>query len=144
MIGYTILWPPLDYYQNMDGVWVSIRGSVFIRRVEHDEEIKERVFHDLFILFFFCREQILRVKNVNNDKNDDSIPFLLVGNKADLEERRQVTVEEAQQRSQQWKVPYVETSAKTRANVDKVYIMVSLVILMPPHIWFPFSNLSSC
>jgi GTPase SAR1 family protein len=59
------------------------------------------------LLFFFYREQILRVKNVNNDKNDDSIPFLLVGNKADLEERRQVTVEEAQQRSQQWKVPSV-------------------------------------
>ncbi|XP_052091950.1 ras-related protein Ral-a-like isoform X1 [Mytilus californianus] len=67
------------------------------------------------------REQILRVKNVNSDKSDDSIPFLLVGNKADLEEKRQVPVEEAQQRSQQWKVPYVETSAKTRANVDKAF-----------------------
>jgi hypothetical protein len=65
-------------------LWVSIRGSVVIRRVEvHDEEIMEGVFHDLFILFFFYREQILRVKNVNNDKNDDSIPFLLVGNKAE-------------------------------------------------------------
>lgn len=61
------------------------------------------------------REQILRVKS------DDNIPFLLVGNKADLEERRQVTVEEAHQRAQQWNVPYVETSAKTRANVDKVF-----------------------
>lgn len=53
-------------------------------------------------------------------KSDEHIPFLLVGNKADLEERRQVTAEEAQQRAQQWNVPYVETSAKTRANVDKV------------------------
>lgn len=53
-------------------------------------------------------------------KNDDNIPFLLVGNKADLEDRRQVTVEEAQARAAQWGVPYVETSAKTRANVDKV------------------------
>ncbi|XP_014678364.1 PREDICTED: ras-related protein Ral-A-like [Priapulus caudatus] len=61
------------------------------------------------------REQILRVKN------DDNIPFLLVGNKADLEDKRQVTVEEAQQRAAQWNVPYVETSAKTRANVDKVF-----------------------
>ncbi|XP_064613829.1 ras-related protein Ral-A-like [Liolophura sinensis] len=61
------------------------------------------------------REQILRVKS------DEHIPFLLVGNKADLEERRQVTAEEAQQRAQQWNVPYVETSAKTRANVDKVF-----------------------
>lgn len=61
------------------------------------------------------REQILRVKN------DDTIPFLLVGNKADLEDKRYVSVEEAQERAKQWSVPYVETSAKTRANVDKVF-----------------------
>lgn len=61
------------------------------------------------------REQILRVKN------DENIPFMLVGNKMDLEDKRQVAVEEAQSRAQQWNVPYVETSAKTRANVDKVF-----------------------
>ena len=31
-------------------------------------------------------------------------------------------MEEAENRAQQWSVPYVETSAKTRANVDKVGI----------------------
>ncbi|GAB1601091.1 ras-related protein Ral-A-like isoform X1 [Argonauta hians] len=61
------------------------------------------------------REQILRVKN------DDNIPFLLVGNKADLEDKRQVSADEASQRAVQWNVSYVETSAKTRANVDKVF-----------------------
>lgn len=53
-------------------------------------------------------------------KNDDHIPFLLVGNKADLNERRKVREEDAKNRASQWGVPYVETSAKTRANVDKV------------------------
>jgi len=53
-------------------------------------------------------------------KSDERIPFLLVGNKMDLEERRQVPVDVAQSRASQWSVPYVETSAKTRANVDKV------------------------
>ncbi|KAH0544232.1 ras-related protein Ral-a isoform X2 [Microplitis mediator] len=61
------------------------------------------------------REQILRVKN------DENIPFLLVGNKSDLQEKRKVSLAEAQGRSQQWGVPYVETSAKTRENVDKVF-----------------------
>ncbi|XP_073830562.1 ras-like protein A isoform X2 [Musca autumnalis] len=61
------------------------------------------------------REQILRVKN------DESIPFLLVGNKCDLSDRRRVALNECQQRAQQWQVPYVETSAKTRENVDKVF-----------------------
>ncbi|XP_023494712.1 ras-related protein Ral-A [Equus asinus] len=61
------------------------------------------------------REQILRVKE------DENVPFLLVGNKSDLEDKRQVSVEEAKARADQWNVNYVETSAKTRANVDKVF-----------------------
>ncbi|XP_076291777.1 ras-like protein A isoform X2 [Lasioglossum baleicum] len=61
------------------------------------------------------REQILRVKN------DENIPFLLVGNKSDLQEKRKVSLAEAQARAQQWGVPYVETSAKTKENVDKVF-----------------------
>lgn len=66
------------------------------------------------LAFFGCREQILRVKN------DESIPFLLVGNKCDLNDKRRVPLAECQGRAQQWGVPYVETSAKTRENVDKV------------------------
>lgn len=72
------------------------------------------IYHSLFIIF---REQILRVKN------DDNIPFLLVGNKGDLTDKRKVSLNEAQCRAQEWGVPYVETSAKTRDNVDKVCIL---------------------
>ena len=61
------------------------------------------------------RDQILRVKQ------DDRVPFLLVGNKCDLEDKRQVSTGDAQDRAQQWGVPYVETSAKTKQNVDKVF-----------------------
>ena len=61
------------------------------------------------------REQILRVKS------DENIPFLLVGNKADLEDKRQVSTDEAKAKAEEWSVPYVETSAKTKANVDKVF-----------------------
>ncbi|XP_019636001.1 PREDICTED: ras-related protein Ral-A-like isoform X1 [Branchiostoma belcheri] len=61
------------------------------------------------------REQILRVKN------DENIPFLLVGNKCDLFDKRQVTIETATAKAGEWNVPYVETSAKTRQNVDKVF-----------------------
>ena len=57
-------------------------------------------------------------------KGDENIPFLLVGNKTDLEDKRQVSVQEAQRRAEQWKVPYIETSAKTRVNVDKVTMML--------------------
>ncbi|KAF6723340.1 Ras-related protein O-RAL [Oryzias melastigma] len=62
------------------------------------------------------REQILRVK-----ADEEKIPLLLVGNKSDLEERRRVSVEEARRKAEEWGAQYVETSAKTRANVDKVF-----------------------
>jgi len=61
------------------------------------------------------REQILRVKN------DSNIPFILVGNKADLVNSRQVQQNIASTKASEWQVPYVETSAKTRENVDKVF-----------------------
>ena len=50
----------------------------------------------------------------------DDIPFVLIGNKSDLNSRRQISLEEAHGLAQQWRVPYIETSAKTRDNVDKV------------------------
>ncbi|KAJ0009574.1 hypothetical protein NQD34_001276 [Periophthalmus magnuspinnatus] len=71
--------------------------------------------HESFTATAEFREQILRVKE------EDLVPLLVVGNKSDLEERRQVSLEEASSRAQEWGVPYVETSAKTRANVDKVF-----------------------
>ena len=68
----------------------------------------------LFILMFQesqeFREHIIRVKS------DESIPFILVGNKCDLNEKRKVSEGEARARAESWRVPYVETSAKTRCD----------------------------
>ncbi|ERE73820.1 ras-related protein Ral-B-like protein [Cricetulus griseus] len=72
--------------------------------------------HESFTATAEFREQILRVK-----AEEDKIPLLVVGNKSDLEERRQVPVDEARGKAEEWGVQYVETSAKTRANVDKVF-----------------------
>jgi Ras-related protein Ral-A len=62
------------------------------------------------------REQILRVKN-----NDTSVPIVLVGNKCDMDDERVISRAQAQQKAESWGVPYVETSAKTRTNVDQVF-----------------------
>ncbi|XP_076015246.1 ras-related protein Ral-B isoform X1 [Genypterus blacodes] len=72
--------------------------------------------HESFTATAEFREQILRVK-----AEEDKIPLLLVGNKSDLEDRRQVSVDEARGKAEEWGVQYVDTSAKTRANVDKVF-----------------------
>lgn len=69
------------------------------------------------------REQILRVKN-----DDRTVPFILVGNKTDLELRREVSQEQALEQARQWGVSYVETSAKTRQNVDQVFIELMRMI----------------
>ena len=70
------------------------------------------------MFFYFSlvlSEQILRVKN-----GGTNIPAILVGNKIDLAEKRKVTLEEAEQRARSWSIRYIETSAKTKHNVDKV------------------------
>ncbi|KAM4559599.1 ras-related protein ralB-B-like [Odontesthes bonariensis] len=71
--------------------------------------------HESFTATSELREQILRVKE------EEEIPMLVVGNKSDLEERRQVSADEVAAKATEWGVQYVETSAKTRANVDKVF-----------------------
>ena len=50
------------------------------------------------------------------------MPFILVGNKCDLDEfKREVSWSRAGNRSQVWNVPYIETSAKSGLNVNKVF-----------------------
>ncbi|KAF7725760.1 hypothetical protein EC973_009377 [Apophysomyces ossiformis] len=64
------------------------------------------------------RDQILRVLD------DETVPFILVGNKVDLEHLRKVTGSEASSLAAEWGCPYIETSAKTRQNVEEVYTML--------------------
>uniref|UniRef100_T1J8H4 small monomeric GTPase n=1 Tax=Strigamia maritima TaxID=126957 RepID=T1J8H4_STRMM len=95
-----------DYAAIRDNYFRSGEGFLCVFSIDEPESFSATV---------EFREHILRVKG------DDNIPFLLVGNKADLQDKRQVSVEEAQARARQWNVSYVETSAKTRENVDKVF-----------------------
>ena len=63
----------------------------------------------------FClRDHILRVKCA------DRVPMLICGNKVDLVQNRKVSQEEAEAFCREHHVPYLETSAKTNANVEKV------------------------
>ncbi|CAL9732116.1 ras-related protein Rsr1p [Monosporozyma unispora] len=63
------------------------------------------------------REQVLRIKDT------DRVPMVLVGNKADLTDDRVISVEDGIAVSSKWgKVPFYETSALLRSNVDEVFI----------------------
>ncbi|XP_013191061.1 ras-like protein 2 [Amyelois transitella] len=71
--------------------------------------------HASFDELYKFHKQILRVKD------RDEFPMLMVGNKADLESQRVVSLEAAQALSRQLKVPYIECSAKARMNVDQAF-----------------------
>jgi len=95
-----------DYAAIRDNYFRSGEGFLCVFSITEDESFQATQ---------EFREQILRVKG------DETIPFILVGNKSDLTDRRAVPVANARTQAEDWKVPYVETSAKTRENVDKVF-----------------------
>lgn len=49
------------------------------------------------------------------------MPSVLVGNKVDLTGERQISAAEAAELARQWAVPYIETSAKEKHNVDRIF-----------------------
>jgi len=61
------------------------------------------------------REQILRVKDA------DKVPMVVVGNKCDLESERQVSKAEGQDLAKSFGCPFLETSAKSRINVEESF-----------------------
>lgn len=69
------------------------------------------------------RDQILRVKGMHH------VPMLLVGNKCDLEAERAVTNRDGQMLASEWSVPFYETSAKTKHNVQTMFVDVVREIL---------------
>ena len=49
---------------------------------------------------------------------------ILIGNKSDLEELRQVEKKEAEKKAEEMGMPFLETSAKEGTNVEKVFLYV--------------------
>ncbi|MDP2435649.1 MAG: GTP-binding protein [archaeon] len=61
------------------------------------------------------KEQVMRVKDA------DSLPMMLVGNKCDLEMKREVSCQEGQDLARAFGAQFKEASAKTRINVEEVF-----------------------
>lgn len=49
---------------------------------------------------------------------------VLVGNKCDMEDKRQVTYEQGKSLADQWGVPFMETSAKAKINNEECFYQV--------------------
>ena len=60
------------------------------------------------------------VDDVRGERGNDVI-IVLVGNKTDLNDKRQVTTEEGEKKAQEFKVMFIETSAKAGHNVKVLF-----------------------
>ncbi|MCP8718179.1 MAG: GTP-binding protein [Asgard group archaeon] len=88
----------------------SGKGFLLVYSVTDENSLKE---------LLALREQVLRIKDSEN------VPMVLVGNKCDLEDDRVLSIEDGVKVSQDWGlVPFYETSAMYKTNVDEAFIDV--------------------
>ncbi|KAK6456474.1 uncharacterized protein RJT20DRAFT_44970 [Scheffersomyces xylosifermentans] len=88
----------------------SGKGFLLVYSVTDENSLKE---------LLALREQVLRIKDTEN------VPMVLVGNKCDLEEDRVLSIDVGVKVSQDWGlVPFYETSAMYKTNVDEAFIDV--------------------
>ena len=79
----------------------------------------------VIIVYDICRKKSF--ENVDNwiedfkSKADEDAVILLIGNKCDLIESREVTMEESERKAQKNQYGFMETSAKDNNNVDKAF-----------------------
>ena len=79
----------------------------------------------VIIVYDICRKKSF--ENVDNwiedfkSKADEDAVILLIGNKCDLIESREVTMEEAERKAQKNQYGFMETSAKDNNNVEKAF-----------------------
>ncbi|XP_042287818.1 ras-related protein Rab-6A isoform X1 [Thunnus albacares] len=67
------------------------------------------------------------IDDVRTERGSDVI-IMLVGNKTDLADKRQITTEEGEQRAKDMNVLFIETSAKTGYNVKQLFRRVAAAL----------------
>ena len=70
------------------------------------------------------------IESIKEFKGSDfsSFPFILVGNKSDLEEERQVGTKEGMKEAEKYGFPFFETSNKNGINVEKAALTIALKV----------------
>lgn len=88
----------------------SGKGFLLVYSVTDENSLKE---------LLSLREQVLRIKDTDN------VPMVLIGNKCDLEDDRVLSIEDGIKVSEDWGlVPFYETSAMYKTNVDEAFVDV--------------------
>ncbi|KAJ3269525.1 hypothetical protein HDV01_001329 [Terramyces sp. JEL0728] len=67
------------------------------------------------------------VEDVRAERGNDVI-IVLVGNKTDLTEKRQVSTEEGEKKAKEFNVMFIETSAKAGYNVKPLFKKIAMAL----------------
>ena len=99
----------------MIDMWISFgEGFLLVFAINEPESLE---------LLKGKRERILKGKHGVN------CPILLVGNKQDLENERQISYEDGKKLAQSWGIEYIETSAKNNFNCKEAFEKLALKIV---------------
>ena len=93
--------------------------------------------------YFYQALAAMVIFNVDNQKSFDNldfwiskmkelsgpIPFIIVGNKVDLDENRVISTETLAKKAEELGVTFFETSAKKNTNVDAAFLNLSIQVL---------------
>ncbi|KAI9205829.1 small GTPase superfamily [Polychytrium aggregatum] len=85
--------------------------------------------HGYVLVYSIASRQSFEMCHVVRDKilnytGIDWVPIVLVGNKADLSNQRQVPTEEATRVAIEWNCAFIESSAKHNQNIGKIFELV--------------------
>ena len=99
-----------EEYSSMQDQWMRDgKGFLLVYSITQKSTFEE---------IALIREKILRAKDA------DSVPMVLVGNKCDLSDERQVKAEEGRELAKQWGCEFMEASAKDKINNEEVFFQV--------------------
>ena len=74
-----------------------------------------------FFLSWFAFSRVFLCPGCRRAERDSDVILVLVGNKTDLAERRQVTAEEGEAKAKELGVLHIETSAKGGGNIKALF-----------------------
>ena len=104
-----------DDYQSMLDTWISFgEGFVLVYSIDQKES------------FDVLKDRYERIKR---NKEQERVPVIIVGNKCDLEDRRKVSKEVAQDYAKNEKIQWMEASALKNINVKEAFTAVASEIV---------------